>query len=240
MNDQKQSDNNDYDECEAMSVMHVHDDKHSHGQQVDEKQGDDSAHRDQKTKFRAFIIAYHRTFGYLLLRAYKKNKGSHYQLPGGHIDKSEMYGCSMEDSAKKAAMRELYEETGLPIDDDTRLKCLKLGIKNRVYFQFLLRDEDSLHIVAADKHQHKDLTASLDPSQTFYLRLSSEHNAFVFEKDIYKSIEMVRQHSGGKNSDALTVYAQKAKHEKKRAGDDSSKQETKKHKKKQKKKAVAF
>eukprot|EP01084_Bolivina_argentea_P242404 406662_1 len=79
-------------------------------------------HRDIKTKFRAFIIGYHKEFGYLLLRAYKKGKGTHYQLPGGHIDKSEFHACSLEEAAKNAAKRELFEETGLEISDDGRLK----------------------------------------------------------------------------------------------------------------------
>ena len=184
----------------------------------DKKQLSSSVAHDEKTKFRSFIIAYNKHYGYLLLRAYKKSKGLHHQLPGGHIDKCELHGHSFEEAAKMAAKRELFEETGLNIKDESRLKYLKLGIKNRVYFQLLLKDEDSLHHTI-NKQQ---LTKSLNDKQEFYLKLSVEHNAFQFEKDISKAIEMISQHSGGKNSDALDVYAQKAKHERKRSRSNSN------------------
>lgn len=38
---------------------------------------------------RAFIIAEHETYGYMLLTAFKKRKGRHHQLPGGHIDETD-------------------------------------------------------------------------------------------------------------------------------------------------------
>eukprot|EP00483_Globobulimina_turgida_P002213 UN02215 len=166
-------------------------------------------HSDERTKFRAFVIAYSKQYGYLLLRCYKKGKDLHYQLPGGHIDKSELHACSFEEAAKIAAKRELFEETGLNVDD-SRLKFLKLGIKNRVYFQLLLRETDSLSVC-------DNTTKSLNDAQEFYLQLSGEHNGFEFEKDINKAITMIQKHSGGKNSDALTKYAKRAKHEKKRS-----------------------
>lgn len=37
---------------------------------------------DNRSKFRSFIIAYHKKYGYLLLRSYKPQKGLHFQLPG--------------------------------------------------------------------------------------------------------------------------------------------------------------
>ena len=40
--------------------------------------------------FRAFVFVTHEKFGMLLLHCTKKkNKGPHFQLPGGHIDPSE-------------------------------------------------------------------------------------------------------------------------------------------------------
>merc|ERR1712172_151634 len=109
----------------------------------------------------------------------------HFQLPGGHIDKPEMLGVSLESAARKAAQRELFEETGLRIDEH-RLKFLKLGIKNRVYFQLLLRDEDSLKNEADDNDDDEKgiVSSSLTDGQRFHLRLSGEHNGFVFEKNI--------------------------------------------------------
>eukprot|EP01083_Nonionella_stella_P212701 767840_1 len=167
--------------------------------------------KDERTKFRSFIIAYNKRYGYLLLRAYKKGKDLHYQLPGGHIDKSELHGCSFENAAKLAAKRELFEETGLNINDNSRLKNLKLNINDnsRVYFQLLLKDTDSLS---------NEYVKSLDDKQDFYLKIDPhEHNGFVFEKDINKAIDMIKKHSGGKNSEALSLYATKAKHERKRS-----------------------
>merc|ERR1712130_575810 len=108
-----------------------------------------------------------------------------------------------------AAKRELFEETGLDITDGLRLKLLKLGIKNRLYFQLLLNEKDSLKT----KLDISELQPSLNENQDFYLKLSSEHNGFEFVNDIEKAIVMISQHSGGKNSDALNLYGQKAKHE---------------------------
>ena len=57
---------------------------------------------------RAFVIAFHRDLGVLLLRAHKKRKGDHYQLPGGRVDAAEIETHGLE--------RELFEETGLRVD----------------------------------------------------------------------------------------------------------------------------
>ena len=156
----------------------------------------------------------------------------HHQLPGGHIDKSELCGNSFAEAAKMAAKRELFEETGLKIEDDSRLKFLKLGIKNRVYFQLLLNSKDSLK----GKYDILELSQSLKEDQDFFVKLSSEHNGFEFEMDIGKAIKMICQHSGGKNSDALSVYASKAKHERKRSVSRSISKSESKQKKKDKKK----
>ena len=43
----------------------------------------------QRTEKRSFIFAIHPTHGLLLLRAYKKKKGTHHQLPGGRVDAEE-------------------------------------------------------------------------------------------------------------------------------------------------------
>jgi 8-oxo-dGTP pyrophosphatase MutT (NUDIX family) len=43
--------------------------------------------------YRAFIFAIHENYGYLLLKTKvkkKKNKGSYWEVPGGHIDKEEL------------------------------------------------------------------------------------------------------------------------------------------------------
>ena len=53
---------------------------------------------------RGFIFAVHPTHGLLLLRAYKKKKGVHHQLPGGRVDAEEL---AFEDAHRRAAAREL-------------------------------------------------------------------------------------------------------------------------------------
>eukprot|EP01084_Bolivina_argentea_P086911 157040_1 len=164
-------------------------------------------HSDESSKFRSFVIAYDQRYGYLLLSAYKKKKGVHYQLPGGHIDKSELNSYSLEEASKIAANRELFEETGIKITDMSRLIYLNFGIKNRTYFGLLLDETDSLN--------NKN-TKSLDDTQHFYLKLSHEHTGFIFEKDIKKAIVMIKQHSGGKNSEALAMCAKMMKKNKKR------------------------
>ena len=63
----------------------------------------------QRTEKRSFIFAIHPTHGLLLLRAYKKKKGTHHQLPGGRVDAEEL---AFEDAHRRAAARELREETG--------------------------------------------------------------------------------------------------------------------------------
>ena len=85
-----------------------------------------------KDDYRAFIFAMHPLYGILLLRCTrKKNKGPHFQAPGGHIDKedferavSNAQGDSNQGSAilmqacKIGAARELFEETGMDIRSD--------------------------------------------------------------------------------------------------------------------------
>ncbi|ETO28729.1 hypothetical protein RFI_08394, partial [Reticulomyxa filosa] len=69
---------------------------------------------DERSDFRAFVIVTHEQYGYLLLKCESKaGKGPHYQLPGGHIDKEEIRKYSLSLAGKYAALRELFEETGL-------------------------------------------------------------------------------------------------------------------------------
>jgi hypothetical protein len=82
-----------------------------------------------KDDYRAFIFATHPLYGILLLRCTrKKNKGPHFQAPGGHIDKEDFEraeSITQDDSnqgrdilmqaCKIGAARELFEETGMDI-----------------------------------------------------------------------------------------------------------------------------
>ena len=82
-----------------------------------------------KDDYRAFIFATHPLYGILLLRCTrKKNKGPHFQAPGGHIDKEDFEDAVsntpgdskqgrtlLTQACKIGAARELYEETGMDI-----------------------------------------------------------------------------------------------------------------------------
>ena len=83
-----------------------------------------------KDDYRSFIFATHPVYGILLLRCTrKKNKGPHFQVPGGHVDNEDFEDAAMSNmpgdskqgrtvltqACKICAARELYEETGMDI-----------------------------------------------------------------------------------------------------------------------------
>ena len=144
---------------------------------------------------RGFIFAVHPTHGLLLLRAYKKKKGVHHQLPGGRVDAEEL---AFEDAHRRAAARELREETGIVVPT-TRLIVARdrAGVavrrKNREYFFLELRDADG----AGPDRDHENASCP------FTLALSGEHTGFTFERDLAKAETMIRLHSGGENAVAL-------------------------------------
>ena len=78
------------------------------------------------TKFRSFLIGYKKDYGYLLLQANKNKKGIHFQLPGGRIDKNELQQNGLNEASKIAMIRELFEETGIKINEN-RLHRVDLG-----------------------------------------------------------------------------------------------------------------
>ena len=143
----------------------------------------------QRTEKRSFIFAIHPTHGLLLLRAYKKKKGTHHQLPGGRVDAEEL---AFEDAHRRAAARELREETGIAIEP-ARLTDAPVRRKNREYFLLELRDADG----AGPDRDHDDAACA------FTLALSGEHTGFTFERDLAKAENMIRLHSGGENAVAL-------------------------------------
>ncbi len=104
--------------------------------------------------YRGFVFAFHATHGLLILRAYKPKKGSHWQLPGGHVDAPEIEKLGLDKAFLAGAKRELFEETGLQLPaerfvpvyvtkaEGDGLECFEL--KARRYFLIELYDEDSL------------------------------------------------------------------------------------------------
>ena len=143
----------------------------------------------QRTEKRSFIFAIHPTHGLLLLRAYKKKKGVHHQLPGGRVDAEEL---EYEDAHRRAAARELREETGIVVSP-ARLKDAAVRRNNREYFLLELRDADG----AGPDRDHDNAACA------FTLALSGEHTGFTFERDLAKAENMIRLHSGGENAVAL-------------------------------------
>ena len=155
---------------------------------------------------RGFIAVRHRQHGILLLQASKKKKGLHYQLPGGRVDESELRTHGPEEGCRIAAARELFEETGIDVRSQLdRLRPLELSASplerlekfhGRMYFELEISEADSSFA-----------EGSLPPltSEDFRLRLSSEHVAWIFEKDIEKAALSVEHHSGGYNSAALRL-----------------------------------
>ena len=147
---------------------------------------------------RGFIFAVHPTHGLLLLRAYKKKKGVHHQLPGGRVDAEEL---EYEDAHRRAAVRELREETGIDVPM-TRLNVATdregeiVRRKNREYFFLELHDADG----AGPDRDHDDAACA------FTLALSGEHTGFTFERDLAKAEDMIRLHSGGENALALQAF----------------------------------
>ena len=138
---------------------------------------------------RGFIFAIHPTHGLLLLRAYKKKKGVHHQLPGGRVDAEEL---AFEDAHRRAAARELREETGIDVPP-ARLMDAAVRRKHREYFFLDLKDADG----AGPDRDHDNA------KNPFTLALSGEHTGFTFERDLAKAENMIRLHSDGENAVAL-------------------------------------
>jgi 8-oxo-dGTP pyrophosphatase MutT (NUDIX family) len=92
----------------------------------------------QPNKYRSFIFVLHETYGILLLHCTRKiKKGSHYQIPGGHVDEEDFINVTttitttyrnqsndivdsneskvLQIAGMVGALRELYEETGIDL-----------------------------------------------------------------------------------------------------------------------------
>ena len=65
----------------------------------------------------------------------KKKKGVHFQLPGGHIDASEIERYGFRLAQMRAAARELYEETGIDVRDDCEERFQRLRFPSSVEAQ---------------------------------------------------------------------------------------------------------
>ena len=105
------------------------------------------------TKQCGFVVAHNYDKGILLLEAYKKNKGTHYQLPGGNIDKDEIERYGIVEGARRAAARELWEETGIDMRNNIeRLQQIpfpashQTRLGRRLFFYLRVLNDESENI----------------------------------------------------------------------------------------------
>jgi len=175
--------------------------------------------------YRGFIFLVHETYGLALLHCTrKKKKGPHFQLPGGHIDDFEFEAAAktcggdrkkqLLEAAKAGAARELWEETGIDVraslgrlqpaalrgsDTATELSC---ELKKRLFFFLAANDADFLSSNSTSERLVGPICAE---GRHLKVKFSVEHSGFTFEKDPKKSIAMLKLHSGGVCSQALSM-----------------------------------
>ncbi|KAL3769022.1 hypothetical protein ACHAWO_006788 [Cyclotella atomus] len=171
--------------------------------------------------YKAFILPISK-HGILLLYCTRKNsKGPHHQLPGGHVDTEDFdQAAKMNPNAigtdhllqacKIGAARELFEETGMDLrstidrlvpiqvrqssDDEGKLLC---QFKKRIFFSVEVSEYDFFTKGAGFvKAMNKNLSH-------LKLKLSHEHQGFVFEPSLAKAADLLNKHSGGKITTAL-------------------------------------
>lgn len=186
--------------------------------------------------YRAFIFAFHEKHGLLLLHCTrKKEKGPHFQIPGGHVDDFEFKAAEKihsEDREKKlihaarlAATRELYEETGINVqkelervtpvslrDTAVAAKEVYCEIKERLYFSLNVTDNDffSKSKLADDNYKTKGYVTPMGKDDSdIMLKISVEHSGFTFEPNLAKAANMIEKHSGGNGKRALQLYLQR-------------------------------
>lgn len=137
---------------------------------------------------------------------------------GGHLDKEDFQDALALDpnsglggaallvaACRIAVARELYEETGIDLRSKLeRLKSVSLReksgkslsseIKKRVFFKVTLEDSDFCTTGS------ESMGANPPP---LMLKLSDEHQGFMFVPNVSKSVKLLADHSGGKVSKAL-------------------------------------
>lgn len=124
-------------------------------------------------------------------------------------------------ACKIGAARELYEETGIdlrnnlnrlqpvPLRDNSNNKVnekdddLTCRFKHRLFFNICLTDADFV-TEGIDSKMGLGLSQSMntDPPKLM-IKLSHEHQGFIFEPNPMKAVDLLIQHSGGKVSTAL-------------------------------------
>mmetsp|Transcript_27144 Transcript_27144/g.40077 ORF Transcript_27144/g.40077 Transcript_27144/m.40077 type:complete len:216 (-) Transcript_27144:615-1262(-) len=191
-----------------------------------------------KSNYRAFLFVVHRSYGTLLLHCTRKaKKGPHYQLPGGHVDETDFFidgvrsRRSREDvlvaACRKAAARELFEETGIHIADPlariqpkalrpfhprdgddkaaNKIDALTCEYKKRLFFSLEITDEDFPKNGEAMPMSGSTVVDVDDTVHVARLKLSHEHSGFVFDNDMDNISKRLKKHSGGACSIAVDL-----------------------------------
>ena len=122
-------------------------------------------------------------------------------------------------ACKIGAARELYEETGIDLRNDlNRLQPVQLRkskkdgsfttscvLKHRLFFKICFTDDDFV-TDGFDSMVTLGLSRSMNTeAPMLMLKLSEEHQGFLFEPDPRRAIDLLNQHSGGKVSTALDM-----------------------------------
>jgi 8-oxo-dGTP pyrophosphatase MutT (NUDIX family) len=181
--------------------------------------------------YRGFVFVVHKIHGLMLLHCTrKKKKGSHFQLPGGHVDEFEflLAAHSSRDAqtqlltaSRTGAARELFEETGMDMRDHLdRLEPASLRpdvtldkkgkpiltneLKHRLYFFLSVTDEDFWSTERGDSEAGRVHPLCAE-GKHLMLKVSIEHSGWTFEKDPNKSAELLAVHSGGTGATALRM-----------------------------------
>jgi len=141
-------------------------------------------------------------------------------ITGGHLDKEDFQDVLSRDTdnslegpallvaaSRIAAVRELYEETGIDLRSKLeRLKPVRLQVnsheslfcqfKKRMFYKVILKDSD--FCTTGSKPMG-------DSSPPLMLKLSEEHQGFRFVSNMSQAVLLLVEHSGGKVSKALEM-----------------------------------
>lgn len=122
-------------------------------------------------------------------------------------------------ACKIGAARELYEETGIDLRNDlNRLQPVQLRkvkkdgsfttsfvLKHRLFFKICFTNADFV-TEGFDSMVALGLSLSMNSeAPMLMLKLSEEHQGFLFESDPRRAVDLLKQHSGGKVSAALDM-----------------------------------
>jgi 8-oxo-dGTP pyrophosphatase MutT (NUDIX family) len=153
---------------------------------------------------RAFVFVYNQTLGFLVLKAFKRKKGVHYQLPGGKIDDSD--GGNGLSASAAAASRELFEETGL-IVKPSELKLLKFAkgldhLERRQYFFYEI-DENNYQVAKAKIYAVSESNKETNKQEIIKIKLSKEHIGYDWVVSRVHASHMLAKHSAGASAYAM-------------------------------------